>query len=165
MLNTYLKILKLTFEEYQNSNKDINTVYFLTDTLQIYIGDKIYMTSPRIFTNNEETAKINLQSNSEYYIISNNLQLSFQSNQLSNCRIIWDQEQGQITNKTKSYILWQTNTSVNSAENQKYILIDQNEIIENPGRIIINCFYDGKGVICDALSYTVPTEEDLNIIE
>ena len=37
--------------------------------------------------------------------------------------------------------------------------------MENPGRIIINCFYDGKGIICDTLSYTIPTEEDLNTVE
>jgi hypothetical protein len=43
IINTYLKIQKCTFSEYQNSLKDANTIYFITDTLQMYIGEKEYL--------------------------------------------------------------------------------------------------------------------------
>jgi hypothetical protein len=45
IINTYLKIQKCTFSEYQNSLKDVNTIYFITNTLQIFIGTKEYMTT------------------------------------------------------------------------------------------------------------------------
>lgn len=43
IINTYLKIEKCSFEDYNQSSKEFNTIYFITDTLQIFIGDKEYM--------------------------------------------------------------------------------------------------------------------------
>ena len=50
IINTYLKVLKLTFKEYQNSNKDSNTIYFITDKQQIYIGNTLYLSAGDIIT-------------------------------------------------------------------------------------------------------------------
>ena len=50
IINTYLKVLKLTFKEYQSSNKDSNTIYFITDTQQIYIGNTLYLSAGDIIT-------------------------------------------------------------------------------------------------------------------
>lgn len=48
ILNTYLKIQKCTFSEHQNSLKDANTIYFIIDTLQVFIGEKEYFQSATI---------------------------------------------------------------------------------------------------------------------
>lgn len=47
IINTYLKIQKCTFSEYQNSLKDANTIYFITDPdkLKLYIGNNEYLTT------------------------------------------------------------------------------------------------------------------------
>lgn len=45
IINTYLKIQKCTFQEYEDSIKDINTLYFIIDELKVYIGSHEYMTA------------------------------------------------------------------------------------------------------------------------
>lgn len=45
IINTYLKIQKCIFSEYQNSLKDANTIYFITDKPLIFIGKNEYMTA------------------------------------------------------------------------------------------------------------------------
>lgn len=56
IINTYLKIQKCTFSEYQNSLKDANTIYFVIDKLRVFIGEKEYFQSATI-EQFEETLK------------------------------------------------------------------------------------------------------------
>ena len=42
MINSYLKIIKCSFDEYNNSSKNSDTIYFTTDQGKVYIGDKEY---------------------------------------------------------------------------------------------------------------------------
>jgi hypothetical protein len=57
MFNTYLKILKCISSDYNRiPSKDSNTIYFITDTQQIFIGEKEYIT-PDVFIIPESTIK------------------------------------------------------------------------------------------------------------
>jgi hypothetical protein len=41
-MNAYLKIEKCSFDDYQNSNKNPNTIYFIMDLGKVFIGTQEY---------------------------------------------------------------------------------------------------------------------------